>query len=92
MIASGMSRLGLLRLAGQLVGLLEAEVAEDDAAGRDGLEDRLEAARGEAVGGVQVAGVEVGERQHDDHQQRDGDLPPRRGAVGGREHAGRRGS
>ena len=41
--------LGVLGLTGQLVGLLEAEVAEDDAAGRDRLEHSLEPGRREAV-------------------------------------------
>ena len=71
MTARGMSRFGSRALAGELVGLLEAEQREDDPARRDRREDALGAVRVEAVGGGEVARVEVDDRQHEDRQQRD---------------------
>ena len=73
--ASGMLRLGLLRLAGQLDALPEAEVGEHDAAGGDGGEDALEPVGGEAVA-VEVRAVELGDEEGDDRQRDDGELPP----------------
>ena len=74
-------------LPGELVGLLEAEQREDDSARRDSREHALGAERAEAVGGREVARVEVDDPQHEDRQQRHPDLPPGRGAVRVRELA-----
>ncbi len=68
-------------LTRQLDGLLEAEQGEDDAAGADRGQDALRAERGEAATGGEVAAVEVGERQDEDRQQRNEDLPPGRRTV-----------
>ena len=77
----------VLDLAGQLVGLLEAGVGEDDAGQRERREQAMDPARHEAfTPGGEVAGVEL-EQQHDDGQDRDRDLPPRDGAVDVGEYA-----
>ena len=65
----------------ELVGLLEAEQRKDDPAGRDRSEHALRAVGAESVRGGEVAAVEVHDAEHEDRQQRNADLPPRRGAV-----------
>jgi hypothetical protein len=72
--------LRVLDLAGELVGLLEAEIGEHDAGRGDRREHGLGSERQEAAVRVEVAAVEVGEQQ-DDRQHRDRDLPPGDGGV-----------
>ena len=72
--------LRVLDLTRELVGLLEAEVGEHDARRGDGGEQGLDPVRHEAAARAQVVGLEL-ERQDDDGEHRDGDLPPRDARV-----------
>ena len=74
--ANGMFRCGFLRLAPELDRLLEAEVGEHDATGRDRRQDALDSGGREAVAGGEVRGAERGHDQDHDRQDRDRDLPP----------------
>jgi hypothetical protein len=74
-------------LPGELVGLLEAEQREDDAACRDRGEDAVRAVGVEAVGRREVARVEVRGGKGNDREHGHGDLPPGRRAVRAREPA-----
>ena len=72
---------GVLDLAGELVGLLEARVGEDDARQRQCRGQAPDAAGEQAYSrGGEVARGEL-EQQHDDGQDRDRDLPPRDDVV-----------
>jgi len=73
-----------LRVAGlsaELDRLLEPEVGEHDAAGRDRAEDPLHAGGREPVAGGEVRAVERGHDQRHDREQGHRDLPPDHGPV-----------